>query len=599
MRSMHPMTQLPNQSASEGLCLTWALLCLLLLPACHITPEVAPPQTICGPETAYDGIDQDCDGKDLIDVDEDGVPGPSRGGQDCNDFAAEVHPGAEELCDRLDNDCDGAVDNPPDQDADGFTGCDVQPDCNDADPSSYPGASDAYCQDGRDQDCDGDDACLGYLSLMHASVQLLGAHEGENLGAKVAYAGDLNGDSKPDIAMTTADRVLLFLGPIHSGKMDTLQPALVIENLPGGLDFARVVSLGDFNGDSQDDLAISSLDAYGGMGAVYLYLSPLELSSPVPTVTLTGEGSLGQLGWFIGAGDLNGDGLQDLVASTTNGARGNLLIVYGSRTSFASKTRLIDEAGMSIEGGELQYFGLMTAVGDLNGDGLADIFSSSEMPGNYWAHGSLFFGPLDHEAVSANDADVTIQGSSAHTLMLYPSIVGNVNGDYNGEHPLAELLLGSPYESPAGRSYLFLGRSHWPESLILEDADVRVDTIDNRPMYFGMSGGAAGDFNGDGFDDWLIGSYLYSTESSYDGTLFLLAGGPDIGLNRAYWYAEDMAVAQFFGSPSSNAGNSVAFVHDVNGDGGDDLLMGAWSTSVEATGQGAGYLLFGNPASIR
>ncbi|MFH1469727.1 MAG: putative metal-binding motif-containing protein [Pseudomonadota bacterium] len=62
------------------------------------------------PERADDGIDQDCDGVDLYDVDGDGEPSPAAGGEDCDDTRAEAYPGAEELCNGLDDDCDGRLD---------------------------------------------------------------------------------------------------------------------------------------------------------------------------------------------------------------------------------------------------------------------------------------------------------------------------------------------------------------------------------------------------------------------------------------------------------------------------------------------------------
>ena len=122
---------------------------------------------ICG-----DGRDQDCDGKDTAcqpvpaDVDDDG-DGYSENQGDCNDRNANIFPGAVEICDSLDNDCDGSVDEGnvcqtcTDADKDGYyneNGCGGTQDCNDNDLSINPGADEA-CNDGKDNDCDGLSDC--------------------------------------------------------------------------------------------------------------------------------------------------------------------------------------------------------------------------------------------------------------------------------------------------------------------------------------------------------------------------------------------------------------------------------------------------------
>ena len=105
-------------------------------------------------ETAYDGIDQDCVGGDLIDVDGDGYSWEGVGGTDCWDTNPDVRPGAGESTDGVDEDCDGLVDEGTawsDDDGDGFS--EDGGDCDDTDAAVGPGA--AELPDGFDQDCDG------------------------------------------------------------------------------------------------------------------------------------------------------------------------------------------------------------------------------------------------------------------------------------------------------------------------------------------------------------------------------------------------------------------------------------------------------------
>jgi len=153
-------------------------------------------------EYVCDVIDDDCDGEDddAPDIDGDGFDAcdpeePTDGDglpADCDDRKPYISPGAEEACDRIDNDCDGDVDEGFDADGDGYTICSVPMDCDDGDDDRYPGAPEL---------CNGlDDACSGEVSADELDLdgdQYVACADWRGTAVEILGGGDCD-ETRPD-----------------------------------------------------------------------------------------------------------------------------------------------------------------------------------------------------------------------------------------------------------------------------------------------------------------------------------------------------------------------------------------------------------------
>jgi len=137
-----------------------------------------------------------------------------------------------------------------------------------------------------------------------------------------------------------------------------------------------------------------------------------------------------------------------------------------------------------------------------------------------------------------------------------------------------------------GRAYLYFGS---PQGL--EKLPAWIAESNQEFASFGHSVSSAGDVNGDGYDDVLVGAYGYSAPESEEGRAYLYLGSPTGLTGDAAWIADsDQAYAYF--------GVSVASAGDVNADGYDDALVGADFYSHGETNEGRAYLYLGLPQGL-
>ena len=355
-------------------------------------PAVAP-----GAEDRFgDGRDQNCDGADGVDGDGDGYASRPSGGDDCDDGEAATSPAADEYCDGVDNDCDGEADESDavdattwyvDADEDGwgqdlgsFTSCEALPgvvdrggDCDDTDPTLTPEDGDGDGYSSCDDDCDDGDAGLTPEDA-----------DGDGFSSCGGDCDDADPGANPDQEDTfwfDAD-----CDGAAGGGLDLADYRLVGEDRE---DFAgaSVAGAGDVDGDGLGDLLVGASGHDGGgsnAGAAYLILGA-SLGAPSLGLSLAdhrfvGESSGDDAGASVaGAGDVDGDGLGDLLVGAPDDDDGEsdagaAYLVLGASLGPGGDLDL-SLADFKFRGERYEDVAgsAVSAAGDLDGDGRGDL----------------------------------------------------------------------------------------------------------------------------------------------------------------------------------------------------------------------------------
>jgi hypothetical protein len=315
-----------------------------------------------------------------------------------------------------------------------------------------------------------------------------------------------------------------------------------------------------------------------------------------------GENSNDWSGYSVaGAGDVNGDGYDDILIGAYQNSDGGSIngqsyLIFGKASGWAMDTDLsnadasfhgendLDESGASVAG-----------AGDVNGDGYDDF-----LIGAFWSDDGganagqtyLFLGAASGWAMDTDlsKADASFIGENIGDLSGYPVTgAGDVNNDGYDDF-LIGAYTNSESTTYAGQTYLILGKaSGWAMDTGLSNADSSF-WGENSYDYSGLSAAGAGDVNGDGYDDILIGAAYNNDGGSYVGQTYLILGNPN-GWNMDTKLLK--ADASFRGENSNDfSGISVACGGDVNGDGHDDILIGAYNNAAGGSGSGQTYLIF-------
>ena len=383
---------------------------------------------------------------------------------------------------------------------------------------------------------------------------------------------------------------------------------------------------GDFNGDGRDDLLLGAPLADGpnnsreSGGEAYVILgrdsppSVIDLSDGKANLTVYPEGPGINLGFTVAAGDVNGDGIDDVLVGArfatagATGVAGKAYAIFGGpelRPTVDTAKSQQDVTVAGIDSGD--QLSIALGSGDVDGDGVDDIIlgaSGAAGPGQdrpsagevYVVRGSReLHGMVD---LAQQPPYFTVYGAAAGDNL--PNHVAGVDFDGDGRD---ELLLGAPFaegtagQEDAGRGYIVPVPQEGGALDLAEGQGfttlIGADRADHLGFYV-----AGGDVNGDGMEDAIVGARDADgadNARNNAGEVHVLLGGRGQG-PAAIDLAQQQADAVIYGvNANDSLGFSVA-TGDVNGDGLADLLMGSpnGDSCEDARGQGGeAYVLFG------
>jgi hypothetical protein len=407
-----------------------------------------------------------------------------------------------------------------------------------------------------------------------------------------------------------------------------------------------VSNAGDVNGDGYDDVILgapygdaggsSSGESYVVFGGSDIaghsgnfYLSDLDGSDGF---RIDGDSSYDNSGYSVsGVGDVNGDGYDDVLvgAYAADGSytyAGQTYVIFGGSTVGSSGSIDVDDLdgsnGFVINGDSYaEYSGIsVSGAGDFNGDGYDDILigaSQGDPNGDtYGGESYLVYGgsnvsstgTLWLSALTGSNGFV-INGDDSYD---YSGRSVSGAGDFNGDG-YNDIIIGAYQADPdstsaAGESYivyggLTVGISGSFELSALNGVNGFVIKGDDSSDYSGWAVSGAGDFNGDGYDDVIIGAYLADPNYDYSaGESYILYGGSSVGTSGSVALSsldgDDGFVLEGIDS-SDYSGYAVSNAGDVDGDGYDDVIIGAYQADKSngwyfyGTSTGESYVVLG------
>jgi hypothetical protein len=410
----------------------------------------------------------------------------------------------------------------------------------------------------------------------------------------VGTAGDVNGDGYADVVIGSPrwdggkereGAVWVYHG--NAGLMNTAPDFYKRSNQAGAEFGTSVGTAGDVNGDGYDDIIVGSPfwdHDYTDEGAAWVYKGSSDGVVSAPLWHKVPDHAGAQFGTSVGtAGDVNGDGYADVIVGAPYYDHGmddeGMAWVYLGADPVPSTTPQWDGEGNEINA---HYGQAVGTAGDVNGDGYSDII----------------VGAPDLDVDEVNEGRAWVHHGSAHGVenawawrqrgSMYNAHYGfavGTAGDVNGDH-YSDIIVGAYgwYYDVEGEGKVWV--YHGSQDGVSEPSPwgKRGGQLN---AHYGYSVGTAGDVNGDGYADVIIGIENSSEGELYEGGASLYYGSwSGLEDSRAWHGQSDRASAHY--------GESVSTAGDVNGDGYADIIVGAPHYRTNYSDEGKVFLYYGN-----
>ncbi|MFZ1306639.1 MAG: integrin alpha, partial [Ferruginibacter sp.] len=445
------------------------------------------------------------------------------------------------------------------------------------------------------------------LSAVPNSIRDDANQIGANFGISVSSAGDINNDGYSDVIVgayscTDGGNVNEGLAFVYHGSaagISATPNSIPDDANQANANFgASVSTAGDVNGDGYSDVIIGAPfynDSFVDEGVAFLYYGSAGglAAAPVSTPDDANQTDV-RFGWSVAAaGDVNGDGFSDIIIGAwmyNDGAiihEGLAFIYHGSAAGLSATPNSTPDDADQLGA----HFGYSVAcAGDVNGDGYSDvIIGAFQYDDGFADEGKVFVYHGSASGVSAAPNNTPDDANQAAAYFGYSvAAAGDVNGDGYSDVIIGAYGFNDGANTDEGQAFVYFGSATGLPAI----PDYTADDADQANAFFGAAVASAGDVNGDGYSDVIIGAPFYNDGFSDEGKAFVYHGSA-AGLAATPNSTPDDADQIF-----AHFGISIASAGDVNGDGYSDIIIGAWSFDDGFVDEGKAFVYHGSATGL-